>query len=353
MNITFLIGNGFDIGLGLNSSYESFYEQYCISNDKDSDNIKAFKAFLRERNTEHVKKIIDWADFEKAFGEHSIAFSKENKAEYIERFEHFVMAFNKYIEAQEARVNYPQDGSIGKTMLNAISAFWDLRPAEKDVISQILTRDASERVYNFITFNYTRTMDKCVEHLKIQLRNEPKKRVGQVLHIHGFTDHAMIMGVNDPQQILNPDFSNDEDIIREIVKPRQNSDGRTNYEKDAVKAIKDSNIICIYGMSLGETDKQWWQLLSAWLEKHTNNILIILSYSREYSERFPFLRKKTTDKIIERFLTYSNHDLEIKERISKQIYVGINHNIFSIPLCKKEAANVKPTITSESASLSM
>lgn len=30
MNVTFLIGNGFDINLGLKTSYKDFYEQYIL-----------------------------------------------------------------------------------------------------------------------------------------------------------------------------------------------------------------------------------------------------------------------------------------------------------------------------------
>lgn len=29
MNITFLMGNGFDIGIGMPTQYEDFYEEYC------------------------------------------------------------------------------------------------------------------------------------------------------------------------------------------------------------------------------------------------------------------------------------------------------------------------------------
>ena len=36
----------------------------------------------------------------------------------------------------------------------------------------------------------------------------------------------MIMGVNDASQITNDAFANDEEVVREIVKPQQNSDVR-------------------------------------------------------------------------------------------------------------------------------
>lgn len=334
MNITFLLGNGFDIGLGLKTGYESFFQQYCIIHEDDTENIKAFKQLLSQRHFDEVKRIINWADFEKAFGQHSLEFSEETKDQYIERFEHFVVEFNKYIEAQEARVDYSDASGIGKTMLNAIKTFSSIRAADKDVIDQVFQRGSSGRVYSFISFNYTRTVDNCVGFLQNELRRENGRSIGKVLHIHGYVDQTMIMGVNDEQQIANRAFSEDEHIVREIVKPRQNSDARTNYERQVARVINDSNIICIYGMSLGETDRMWWQLIANWLAKHTSNTLVILSYNKDYDERFTFSQRRVVDALLERFLSFSELSTEIKERISKQIFVGVNHNIFQMNLCR-------------------
>ena len=42
MNITFLIGNGFDLGFGINTSYSSFLDYYLQIDTSDTD-IKIFK----------------------------------------------------------------------------------------------------------------------------------------------------------------------------------------------------------------------------------------------------------------------------------------------------------------------
>ena len=39
--------------------------------------------------------------------------------------------------------------------------------------------------------------------------------------------------------------------------------------------INQSNIIYIFGMSLGDTDKIWWERIKEWLEKSSDNRLII------------------------------------------------------------------------------
>ena len=60
MNITFLVGNGFDMSLGIDTSYRGFYQWYC-EQPSNSDHIEKFK--------EHIKNDIEgdgenWADFE-------------------------------------------------------------------------------------------------------------------------------------------------------------------------------------------------------------------------------------------------------------------------------------------------
>lgn len=46
MQITFLIGNGFDIGLGLKTRYTEFYKEYIRLAPNDSENIIKFKQEL-------------------------------------------------------------------------------------------------------------------------------------------------------------------------------------------------------------------------------------------------------------------------------------------------------------------
>ena len=120
MNITFLLGNGFDIGVGLPTRYEDFYQEYCESLEGDPENIRLFKEMLKKRNEDEVKRIIDWADFEKAFGEHSNDPDIKDKQAYLGRFEDFVENFNVYLENVESCVDYSDADAIAKTMDTAV-----------------------------------------------------------------------------------------------------------------------------------------------------------------------------------------------------------------------------------------
>lgn len=349
MNITFLIGNGFDIGLKMPTRYENFYEHYCegiSTEDDDADNIINFKKMLISRNKDSDKKIVDWADFEKAFGEHSSDLKIERKADYLARFEDFTEKFNAYLEIVESCTNCSKNIEIGKMMDNAVKMYKHIRKADEDAIDAFRTKFNNDRTYNFVCFNYTKTLDLCINALREILKKENSRNVGSVVHIHGFIEDNMILGVNDPSQITDPALSEDEEVIRELVKPNQNKNSRTGYENAFKSVINKSDLICIYGMSLGETDKKWWDMISTWLSKSDRKLLVILKHEEKYSSRFPHIQDKTIRPIRERFLSFSTLSDSVKQKISEQIFIGINNDVFSMPLFdsekfKKEIENAK------------
>ena len=105
MDITFLLGNGFDIGLGLNSSYRDFYKEYCKPDDTDSECIR-FKNQLKTTDDGVFNSVYNWSDFEKAFGEYAKEFGKEQEDEYLGVFSDFCQKFNLYLEKEESLIDY-------------------------------------------------------------------------------------------------------------------------------------------------------------------------------------------------------------------------------------------------------
>ena len=339
MNITFLLGNGFDIGLDMPTRYEDFYEEYCkivTGENGDTDNIIEFKKMLLDRNEHKKKKIIDWADFEKAFGEHSSDLGIERKADYLARFEDFTEKFNAYLEKVDICTDCSNTTEIGKAMDNAVKMYKHIRKEDEDALDAHRAKFSSDRTYNFVCFNYTKTLDSCINALREVLKKENSRNIGSVVHIHGFIEDNMILGVNDPTQITDSALSKDEEVIRELVKPNQNKNSRTGYENAFKTVINKSDLICVYGMSLGETDKKWWDLISTWLSKSDRRVLVILKHENDYSSRFPHRQDRIIRPILERFLSFSSLANEEKQKISEQIYIGINNDVFSMPLFNSE-----------------
>lgn len=74
MNITYLIGNGFDVNIGLKSSYADFYKSYVNNHpDNEPDVVTRFKnkindCIKNESQKEDIQKF-DWRDLEVALGQ--------------------------------------------------------------------------------------------------------------------------------------------------------------------------------------------------------------------------------------------------------------------------------------------
>lgn len=85
MKITYIIGNGFDINLGLRTGYENFYNWYIgQSSKKDSDVVKKFKNeinnYIEKKGTE-----INWSDLESGLGKYSSEVSTDLIRHYMTR----------------------------------------------------------------------------------------------------------------------------------------------------------------------------------------------------------------------------------------------------------------------------
>ena len=84
----------------------------------------------------------------------SIDFKIGEKRLYLERFEHFVMSFNHYIEDEEKSLDYTDIDKIIGTMKNAVSSFYHIRQGDKNRIQNQYNKFPGSRIYNFISFNY-------------------------------------------------------------------------------------------------------------------------------------------------------------------------------------------------------
>jgi len=64
MNIVYLIGNGFDLNLGLQTKYQHFYDYYLThSEGNDSPHIKDLKDHIKNNRE-------NWSDLEFALGDY-------------------------------------------------------------------------------------------------------------------------------------------------------------------------------------------------------------------------------------------------------------------------------------------
>lgn len=343
MNITFLIGNGFDVGLGLHSKFSDYFPKYI----KESKNKS--KSLLELSNDIDANRE-EWSYFEKKMGDYTIKFSKETISNYKSQIKDFEINFIKYLQEEENSLIYDKN-KLTPIFSKAFSSFYsqnNLSPGSYDAIAYQFNRYKRENyIYNFITFNYTNTLEKCLSIFPNGIvtkrtydNREYVAKIGKILHIHGTKDNLPIMGVNDISQIKNEELAKDSRFTKFIVKPINNSFNRTNNNKTATDIISNSNLICVYGMSLGETDKKWWIALLHWLSNDLNHQLIIFNYDEKYTPSCQFDKLEKEDEIIDILSNFSSSEKINVEELRERIHIAIHKNIFSINLRQNEIVNI-------------
>ena len=327
MNITFLIGNGFDLGLGLKTKFSDFLPIYLKTESKNF-NILKFKEEIRN-------KIENWSDFELQLGAYTEEFGAEDWEKFIEQKRDFEKQFMKYLKQEQAKVKYDTNDlnffAKGLYFFEKSNILRD-RPL-KLVKSEISNRDI---IFNFINFNYTDTLIRIVVNvfrqnlIKNQKRSKgstDRDRIGDFAYVHGSIDKSPIIGVDNKMQIKNPDFAKNIDLCEMLVKHDFDKMIQRDFEEDAEKIIDNSDIICVYGMSLGETDTQWWQYLLDWLINADYRQLIIFNWDNKYiDDDYGWQRKYK--KLRNHILDITGYKGNINQSNVERIHFAINKNIF-------------------------
>lgn len=336
MNVTFLIGNGFDLNLGLKTKYTDFLAEYRnISCDENSS-----LGFFRKELLKDEKL---WSNAEIAFGAITKNF-KEHKEKYTAEeycmcHEDFCNNLAKYLIAQEQQIKYIEQTSrivngFSKGILNYNKGF---REAEKENLDRVVSSILGEIEFNFINFNYTQTLDMCVSAVKKVNGILGKRttnsivfnRIGKVLHVHGTVDKDMVLGVNDISQIGdNSLFSGyDDEFINQIIKIKTNEMNGEHTDEKVFRLLKSSDLIYIYGMACGATDKLWWGRICDIMNKNKKLHLIIHKFDAPEDGLIRRNFLMFVKNVRKEFTGYCDFDEETKSEIQSRIHVD-RTNIF-------------------------
>ncbi len=337
MKITFLIGNGFDVGVGMQSRFKDFFPIYEAKSRTKDDRIK----MLSEEISGDYET---WADFESALGKYTSKFTKDTKQDFLDQLKDFEGEFIDYLKLQEEMLSFDSEKEISEHMINALRGYYDggkLAPESRATIASIYTNHASEdHIYNFINFNYTTILERCLKTIsqdivvKRKHSGERTDKIGRVVHVHGKSDLHPIIGVNDVGQIENKELAGDSRFTRFIVKPSLNQYLRHGNDSAATEVLNQSTIICVYGMSIGATDKKWWHNILSWLNNSGERQLIIFDYDNKYTQSNQFSWLEKEDALIDKMSKYST-GVDV-EKLRSRIHIAVHKNIFEIDLAKQK-----------------
>lgn len=345
-NITFVIGNGFDLQIGLKTRYIDFYKVYCDIKNNDSDLITKFKKQILQDEAQGWK---NWSDFELGMGKQAKEFA--TPGDFLSCFDNFVIQFNTYLHDECNSIDWDNiDQNIKEEFLQSILTFTNRVKSEpKKIFSQALANPNNHNTnYAFLQFNYTNAFDKLLESIKTQLTQQGTRRaISCSLHVHGELSNHPVIGVDSLEQIKSSHETFSESIKTVFVKPlfldaiqARNVNVQIPAKK-AIATIRSSNIICVFGASMGDTDKTWWKEIGDWLI-NPDKILVVFDVCGDEDDGISplgfILRENDVNTRIEsiykRIATLAEWTDTVKEENRKKVIIELDNAMFNFKLPK-------------------
>ena len=325
MNITYIIGNGFDLCLGLNTRYSDFYDYYQ-NQLSPSEEVKQLKAHI-DRNKEN------WVDLELALGEYTPNFKDSNSA--IEVLVDLCNHLNEYLKLQSPLI--PQSNEkIKEEMLRCLANPNEFfLPTDKERIeSYYYNRVASNKI-TILTLNYTPSIESILDYVDnqpISINDNDSwlgsgAEVHRILHPHHTLDDTILVGLNDESQIANQTLCNDEAFKENFIKPACNKMLSSGIENQCSDIINNSDLFVIFGSSLGATDKLWWQKIANRMV-NSNSLLLLFIYNREMERtgrRLGSQKREIINNFVSQLEGYTDTQIE---DIKNKTLVSFNSEIF-------------------------
>ncbi len=326
MNTTYIIGNGFDVNLGLKTKYSDFYDYYR-NQPSPSKEVKQLKENI-DRNKEN------WSDLELALGKYTTNFKDSNSA--IETMEDLCDHLTEYLKLQSLLI--PQSNEkIKEEMLRCLANPYEFfLPADQEQIrSYYSNRLPAHGKITILSLNYTPS----IEHILDYMDNQPISidsndswlgygtEVHPVLHPHHTLDDIILVGLNDESQIANQALCNNEAFKENFIKPACNKMLSSGIENQCSDVINNSDLFVVFGSSLGATDKLWWQKIANRMV-NSNSLLLLFIYDHKMKRTCRRLgeQKRT---VINNFVSHLEGytDTQIED-IKRKTLVSFNSEIF-------------------------
>ena len=267
MSITYLIGNGFDIGLGLDTRYVDFIDSYVPRVNRSDQTLATFvEAIEKDRET--------WSDAELAFG--GLPFSEFGSDDVEESFcrcyRDFQKALRSYLKKQQNRLQLSQVTAELKAEFrnSLIRLVKYVGGRNRSTYLRLLDAQENAVAINCINFNYTTAFDSLVgvaddaEAKLFSYKDEDTHREGsfyinKCVHVHGSLDGGrLLFGVNDVNQIVDRRFAGLSGADGYLIKSQMASEGSCSFYNEARELLKNSDVVVLFGLSYGATDKRWW-----------------------------------------------------------------------------------------------
>lgn len=335
MNITYIVGNGLDLQYGLKTKYKDFYDfqhkVYIEKKEKEEYTNLIYESLFSDKINEYK----NWSDFElsiaKLTKKEELAFYRDDiRSKFVNDFSDVVDDLRNYLKQEQDSIDYSKYKIDFKSTLNGIKK--ELPTINQSAIDKKYNVNLHQHdTVNILTLNYTNVIDKLYELSETSFYNNLRNNnyyfnIHAPIHAHGTIDICTVLGVSDETQIATSFTEEDkETLIKELTL----KSFRENMDVKNSNIIKNSDIIILYGVSLGKTDQYLWQQIAE-RSIESSVPVIIYHYAENFDAGNPIkvrsLYKKVEDKFIERI----DFDLQLKKKLRENLIIVIGKSIFDL-----------------------
>ena len=327
MNITFFIGNGFDLNLGLKTGYIDFYE--WIHKKYESSNKEVTNIIYQQLFDDGANSYSNWADLELAIGNYTGNVSIEDEKNFLDAKEELEQDLFEYLLSEVNCIDSNTARLAKEFRVATIDFCREFNDIDRNSYKKLYENITDNIIYRFVVFNYTDLIDKIIIDLNIIAENNPEKNKDlfeKPIHIHGTLSNNMILGVNDKSQIKG---SHSKEFEHYLIKRNLNNSLGTYNNQYVKNIIGDSRYICIFGMSFGETDKIWWEYIVKWLQSDQNHRLVLFVYDKLNQNPSAQKKARRIEYWKKFFIDRTDASNIVKDTIGNSIIVVLNSSIFN------------------------
>ena len=337
MNVLYLIGNGFDLRLGLPTRYADFLEYYKgqtpqlgSGRSQQEEAIQKYKERLFSEMAEREERGEEqWKDLEIALGEFTTAFGDD-----ADGFCDFYEDMNRSLEAYLSQSNSfePTPEEVEKFREDLTYPYRYFKPREEKELRALTL--ARAWYIDVISFNYTSSFELlCQDALLVGERYYPEGYSGHpviyqgVKHVHGsLGEGGILLGVDYGEQITNEQYRKNDDVADLLLKPQANEGRGTLVDEECLSLIAGADVICLFGLSLGPTDQMWWTAIKKRFLGNPEVILLYFHYDPAAGSVLKFDRRKERQarQHLINALGLEGNQKEYDDRI----FVAINSDMF-------------------------
>ncbi|MBQ0127342.1 MAG: hypothetical protein KBS80_05050 [Bacteroidales bacterium] len=339
MNVVYIIGNGFDLQVGLPTSYQDFYRYYTGLESK-SESVKKLKEAIKDKPK-------DWSDLEMALGQYSA--QTESVQEFCEAYDDlqrslrdYILKIDELMKDGELVLNVDADTlERGFTYPESVFGSDETYTIEGEYESIAPGLMRGQNIYNasVITFNYTHVIEHYLKQILEDRFQNRSRYLNSVQHVHREVakNQSVWVGVDNEEQVLQEDYRTNPEVRVRLLKPWILSSRSRRMLNDAKNLIQSADVLIIFGASLGPSDQTWAMLVS---EKVSNGALVMLfiyngkSYPSDNAKLNDQIRYR--DEVVKKMEQYG-----VKILDDSRIFVEINSAIFTNDLPNSHDDNLK------------